>query len=59
MIRIINAISTASNSKVSLAKYEHQDKKLDKVLKLLESHKLTKYNDEALNDIKELPRPQD
>lgn len=55
LIKIINSISTASNAKVGLAKYEHQDKKMDKILQLLENHKLVKYNDEAFRDAKELP----
>lgn len=59
IIKIINAISTASNAKLGLAKYEYQDKKLDYVLKLLKEKDLTKYNDEALNDIKQLPGKQD
>lgn len=59
LIKIINAISTASNAKMALSKYESQDKKLDHVLALLKSKELTKYNDEALNDIKQLPRQQD
>lgn len=55
LIKIINAISTASNAKMNLARYEYQDKKLDHVLKLLKEKELTKYNDEALNDLKQLP----
>lgn len=59
LISIINCISTASNAKKGLASYEHQEKKLDYVLKLLNDKNLKKYNDEALNDIKQLPGQED
>ncbi|UVF62422.1 hypothetical protein [Nitrososphaeria virus YSH_922147] len=59
LIKITNAIAFASNTKMNLAKYEYQDKKLDLVLRLLKEKDLVKYNDGALNDIKQLPGQQD
>ena len=59
MIHIINSIATASNAKVGLAKYEHQDKKMDQILKLLKDKELVKYNVEALETAKELPGYKD
>lgn len=52
-------MATASNAKKGLSEYEHYNKKLDHVLSLLKERELVKYNIEAKDDIKHLPRPQD
>jgi hypothetical protein len=59
LIKIINCMATASNAKKGLSEYEHYNKKLDHVLSLLKERELVKYNIEAKDDIKHLPRPQD
>lgn len=59
IIKLLNAISTASNAKANLAKYEHLDKKLDHVLQLLKHRELKVINLEAVNDLKQLPGQPD
>lgn len=59
LIKIANSLSVISNSKANLAKYEHLDKKLDHVLKLLKQRELKQYVPELVNDANQLPRQQD
>jgi len=55
LVSIINCISTAANAKVSLAKYEYQDKQIAEIKRYIKNNELVKYNPEAKEDVKYLP----
>ena len=57
LIKILNAISTAANIKVGLARYEIQDQKLDMVIQLFKDRQLKKFIGDNLAN--ELPKPKD
>ena len=57
MIKILNAISNAANTKTNIAKYEKMDDKLNSVLKLLKEFKDSKQFTKFVEDnyVNQLP----